>query len=239
MTEEVFHTFANNPLDRCNNNRAQEGFGQQMLDNPATLFIPFWNLKPLLRSTNKGKSIAWKTQVELPGKDNYISTAVFLGTGTPSYCSSSSSFYAVDVSILKEEELADTLLSTDHEFKELRAAATSTDLPPDHLGILSQGRAMLEWHKKTQFCAKCGGPTEPVETGAKRRCKKCQEKHYPRTDPVVLILVYRGDHLLMSHGKRHPGHVYTCVAGFIEAGESLEEAARREVKGTFMLHLNY
>jgi len=155
---------------------------------------------------------------------------VYLGIGKPEPTDDESAFFAVDVSDLSPESLLSlTGPLTTSAFTDLRQIASHPTLPGSHAGVMAQGRAILEWHRKTQFCGKCGSRTESLVAGTKRTCPSCKESHYPRTDPVAIVLVTRGDTLLLSKSPRYAGKVYTCVAGFVEPGETLEDGARREV----------
>jgi len=224
------HTFAHNPLDRCNNNRTDAGYVEALITNPSTKFIPFHNLRPLIEDHPENKKrIAWRDYESIKNQIEAKKSYVFLGSGKPAFLEVEAAFFAVDVSDLSDDELK-VIAGTNAKFADLRLTAGNPTLPTDHAGILAQGRAVLEWHRKTQFCGKCGAPTVSLVAGSKRVCSKCNESHYPRTDPVVLVLVTRRDEILLSKSIKHPGRVYTCVAGFVEAGENLEDAARREVK---------
>ena len=104
-------------------------------------------------------------------------------------------------------------------------------LPCPDVALLGTALAMLRWHRKTQFCGSCGAKTTPIEGGVKRRCtdaEACGARFYPRTDPVAIQLVVHGDECLL--GKiQLPGYsFFSCLAGFVGASESLEEAVRRE-----------
>ena len=96
---------------------------------------------------------------------------------------------------------------------------------------MAQARAQLEWHKKTQYCSVCGGKTFSVRGGQVRQCNTCKVEHFPRTDPVAIMLVYKGDKCVLGQTKaRSRSGFYSCLAGFIDQGESIEEAVMREVK---------
>lgn len=97
--------------------------------------------------------------------------------------------------------------------------------------VCGQARALLEWHSSCQFCGKCGGKTQSFEGGTRRRCSLCKQTFYPRTDPVAITLVIHADHerVLLGRKASFPPHIYTCLAGFIEPGESIPEACAREV----------
>ena len=109
----------------------------------------------------------------------------------------------------------------------LREAAAA--LPQADGGLAAYAAALLGWHRRHRFCANCGAPTEIREAGHVRRCPSCGAEHHPRTDPVVIMLVLRGDEVLLGRQASWPPDRYSALAGFVEPGESLEEAVAREV----------
>ncbi len=109
----------------------------------------------------------------------------------------------------------------------LREAAAT--LPRADGGLAAYAAALLNWHRRHRFCANCGAPTEVREAGHVRRCPACGAEHHPRTDPVVIMLVLRGDDVLLGRQASWPPGRYSALAGFVEPGESLEEAVAREV----------
>lgn len=96
-------------------------------------------------------------------------------------------------------------------------------------GILAQALAILRWHARHRFCARCGASTRSRRGGYQRYCDSCDTEHFPRTDPVAIMLVTRGEHCLLGRQARFPEGMYSALAGFVEAGETVEAAVRREV----------
>ncbi|MDP9346335.1 MAG: NAD(+) diphosphatase [Actinomycetota bacterium] len=96
-------------------------------------------------------------------------------------------------------------------------------------GLLAQAAGLLNWHRRHRFCANCGAPTAMAEAGHVRACPVCAAEHHPRTDPVVIMLVARDDRVLLGRQATWPQGRYSALAGFVEPGESLEEAVAREV----------
>jgi NAD+ diphosphatase len=96
-------------------------------------------------------------------------------------------------------------------------------------GLLAHAVALTNWHRRHRFCANCGHPSEVREAGHMRACPNCRAEHYPRTDPVVIMLVVDGDRVIMGRQLPWPNGRYSALAGFVEPGESLEEAVAREV----------
>ena len=110
----------------------------------------------------------------------------------------------------------------------LREAAAT--LPRADGGLAAYAAALLNWHRRHRFCANCGHQTEVREAGHVRSCPNCGAEHHPRTDPVVIMLVLRGEEVLLGRQPSWPPGRYSALAGFVEPGESLEEAVAREVR---------
>jgi NAD+ diphosphatase len=110
----------------------------------------------------------------------------------------------------------------------LRAAAAA--LPHADAGLAAHAAALVNWHRRHRHCSVCGAPTEIADGGIVRRCPSCGTDHHPRTDPVVIMLVTDGDRVLLGRQPTWPPGRYSALAGFVEPGESLEEAVAREVR---------
>ncbi|WP_445502294.1 NAD(+) diphosphatase [Microvirga sp. G4-2] len=111
---------------------------------------------------------------------------------------------------------------------DLRTIAVRGLVPADELGILAMAKSMLDWHNRHRFCANCGASTQAAQAGFRRDCTACGAQHFPRTDPVVIMLVTRGDKCLLGRQPRFVDKMYSCLAGFLEPGETIEAAVRRE-----------
>lgn len=116
---------------------------------------------------------------------------------------------------------------------DLRSLAIQGLLPPDELGAIGETKAMTDWHARHQFCANCGTRTHAAPGGWKRECGACGAQHFPRTDPVTIMLVThhdpeRGDRCLLARQARFPPGMHSAIAGFVEPGETIEDAVRRE-----------
>jgi NAD+ diphosphatase len=94
---------------------------------------------------------------------------------------------------------------------------------------IAAGKALISWHSAHRFCANCGSPSVVESAGWVRKCPQCGTQHFPRTDPVVIMVITRGDMLLLGRGPSWPERMYSLLAGFVEPGESIEAAVRREV----------
>jgi NAD+ diphosphatase len=112
---------------------------------------------------------------------------------------------------------------------ELRGMAMQGVVPPDQLSAIAMAKSMVSWHQRHGFCANCGTRTAMKEGGWKRECPNCKAEHFPRTDPVVIMLVTSGEKCLLGRQKQFLPGMYSCLAGFVEAAETIEDAVRREI----------
>ena len=117
----------------------------------------------------------------------------------------------------------DDLLLTD-----LRSIAVQGLTDPEDLPPIAEAKAVLGWHARHRFCPNCGAPTQVVDAGWRRDCPSCQAQHFPRTDPVVIMLAIDGDRCLLGRSARFAPTMWSCLAGFLEPGEAIEDAVRRE-----------
>lgn len=113
---------------------------------------------------------------------------------------------------------------------DLRSLALQGLLPDDELGVLAHARSLIHWHARHRFCANCGAPTHAVDGGYRRHCPSCDAQHFPRTDPVVIALAVAGERCLVGRQAHFAPGMYSALAGFVEPGETLEDAVRREIK---------
>jgi NAD+ diphosphatase len=112
---------------------------------------------------------------------------------------------------------------------ELRGMAMQGVIPTDQLSAVAMAKSLVSWHQRHGFCANCGNRTAMKEGGWKRDCANCKTEHFPRTDPVVIMLVTSGDKCLLGRQKHFPPGMYSCLAGFAEVAETIEDAVRREI----------
>jgi NAD+ diphosphatase len=118
----------------------------------------------------------------------------------------------------------------DLKITDLRTIAVQGLLGAEHLPPLAEAKALLGWHARHRFCPNCGVPTQPVEGGWRRDCANCRVQHFPRTDPVVIMLPIDGERCVLGRSPRFAPTMWSCLAGFVEPGETIEEAVRREVR---------
>ena len=214
--------FSGNPLDRASDKRGDTAWLAERRTEPTTRVLPLWKLQPLLLGPENATGITSLGFVDgdlAAGLGAPNAVEVFLGMD------GGVAYFARDISSLTDP-LAASLASHGH-FRDARSAAAL--LPGHEIAILGQAKALIDWHNRHGFCAQCGSPTELADGGYRRICPVCKAEHFPRTDPAVIMLVTAGDRCLLGRNKRFAGGHYSTLAGFLEPGESIEEAVRREV----------
>src|ERR1700741_2811558 len=125
---------------------------------------------------------------------------------------------------------------------ELRGMAMQGMVPPEQLSAIAMAKSLVSWHQRHGFCANCGQRTSMKEGGWKRECPSCKVEHFPRTDPVVIMMVTSGDRALLGRQKQFMPGMYSCLAGFVEAAETIEDAVTREIfeeSGIRVTDVNY
>lgn len=123
------------------------------------------------------------------------------------------------------------LTATPSGFSRSRRLMQALDMmPPDQAGTFAAARSLVDWHNRHRFCAQCGTPTIIMRAGWARRCPNCSAQHFPRTDPVVIMLAEHEGRVLLGRQPLFPPGRYSALAGFIEVGESIEEAVSREIR---------
>lgn len=219
----VDHTFAGNPLDRADVRRRDPAWLAAAAHSAEARFLPLWQLNVLVDAGLGPATLGWldTTTIERLGVDQ---PPIFLGLDHKDRpC------FTLDISEVADphHELA---LPEGLAFQESRGAAMS--LPQADTGILAQARAQVGWHRSHRFCSACGAQTVMQKGGHQRHCDACGTDHFPRTDPVAIMLVSRGDHCLLgqSHGPLVRIGMFSALAGFIDQGETIEEAVRREIR---------
>jgi NAD+ diphosphatase len=144
---------------------------------------------------------------------------VFLG-----FCGGVAQFgFGIAADAVEMLKTRDDLLVTDLRSMAVQGLVDATHLPP-----LAEAKAMLIWHVRHRFCSVCGTLTEPTQGGWRRDCPNCGAQHFPRTDPCVIMLAFKGERCLLGRSPRFAAGMWSCLAGFVEPGESLEDAVRRE-----------
>lgn len=128
-------------------------------------------------------------------------------------------------------QTADALKSREElHVTDLRSIAVQGLVAPDHLPPIAEAKAVLHWHARHRFCPNCGAATALVCGGWKRDCPQCKAEHFPRTDPVVIMLASDGERCLLGRSPRFVPTMWSCLAGYVEPGESIEDAVHRETR---------
>jgi len=211
---EEIYCFAGNPLDRASERRRDTAWIRSLLDDPAARVLPLRDLIPLTRGS-ASPVLDWHPVAPWHDAIERGATLIFLGIGE------GRPYFAVDAGG------ADGALAG--EGPPLDARTLAPLLPAGDAAILAEARSLIDWHARHRFCAQCGSATRVVAAGWVRRCPECKASHYPRSDPVTIMLAVRGERALLGRNRRRPGNRFSCLAGFMEPGETLEECVRREV----------
>ncbi|GHF12005.1 NADH pyrophosphatase [Kordiimonas sediminis] len=125
----------------------------------------------------------------------------------------------------------------DHNrFRDARSIATKRGMAEPELGIIAQAKSILDWHVSHRHCSKCGHESALVKGGYERECPDCGAQHFPRTDPVVIMLALSNDRALVGRGYQWPEGLYSALAGYVEPGETIEEAVARELMEETNIH---
>jgi len=192
--------------------------------------LPMWRGKPLMQDD---AGLAW-----VPAGHAVLAMAappVFLGLddGMARFAADISDWSpdagaeGVQAGFFDTSEQHHPDLPDSHRFAELRGAMLRLSAREGELAATA--KAVLGWHRSHRFCAACGAASDPAQAGWQRRCTACGATVFPRTDPVVIMLVTRGNRLLLGRSPGWPPGMYSCLAGFVEPGETIEAAVRREV----------
>ena len=217
------YVFAGNPLDRGDRERRDEEWLAARAVDPTSRFLVMPDLD-VPTTGEGGGALRWLTQEDALRIGIDASETVFLGK------QDGIAHFAVHVPA--ESRAAASLRGEDSAgLVDARSAAGFLSGP--ETGIMAQARALLDWHNRHGFCSVCGHRTAKGRGGHVRKCTECGAEHFPRTDPVAIMLVHDGDRCLLgqSRGRLSRMRMYSALAGFIDQGESIEEAVAREVRG--------
>jgi NAD+ diphosphatase len=218
--ESFVNIFAGNPLERASYRRSDEDWLAGQLADPNALAVALWNGKPMVEDAKGGGlQIAYLSTGLAKAQSAGWERLLFLGLWRES------AIFAVDFD--SDADPADGPLEGLGRFEELRVIATN--MPPAEAAILAEARQIFEWRRKHRHCSACGAATEAIEGGWKRHCRACGTEHFPRTDPVVIMLAVNGERCLLGRQAVWPKGMYSALAGFVEPGESIEEACAREL----------
>lgn len=226
--------FGGGGLDRQAHLRAGS---DDMVKNGSALVLPFWRGRPLLAGQDVQVCLAY-AQAGQALLEKHGGELVFLGSAgeRPLFAQDVSGWNPDSAQELDagpgraaSDEPVGPMpgLPDDARFADLRSLITSLNPLDAEIAVTAKG--ILEWHRTHQFCAACGAPSEKADGGWQRRCLSCERRHFPRTDPVVIMLVTQGNAVLVGRSPGWPEGFYSLLAGFMEPGETVSAAVRREV----------
>ena len=237
------HFYGSEHIDRAVVQRRDETWVNEQLRGEDTLFVPVWHGKVFVdRAEAEGD-----TQYRLSGRPDAPAPpdrrlkAVFLRSDETTAlldghrravllgCSGKRTYFALDLSDMEDATKYRSLAGRG-DFVGLRGVGPMLDRFDG--GLLAYARGMLRWHQQNAYCGVCGSHTTMLEAGFIRRCTaaECSQQHFPRTDPAIIVLVTHENRALLGRQAKWDATWYSVLAGFVEPGESLEQAVRREVK---------
>ncbi len=215
-------------LDRAGMKRSNEAYLTGLRNGANARYLVLADAKPVIIS-NEAKSIAeirWFTQDELRNLGLPTADALFLGVDR----TTGAGHFAVSVTEHRAKSTPGGA-SMMRPLVDLRTLAMQGIMSADDVSLVGQAKSLTHWHESAHCCGRCGGTTTIKDGGWKRKCWACGQDHFPRTDPVVIMLVTDGERCLLGHEGRFQKEprMYSTLAGFIEPGEDLEHAVRREI----------
>jgi len=212
-------------LDRMGPKRSDTAWIEQHLADPQSRFLVLADLKPVIRSNAERSevSLAWFSREQLTGLGLASGDALFLGIDE-----AGTAHFALPISEHRATH-APGGLELLRPSVDLRTLAMQGVMPADDVALAGQARGLAAWHENSHHCGHCGGTTLIKDGGWRRKCWACGREAFPRTDPVVIMLISDGENCLLAHEHRYAANMYSALAGFIEAGEDIEHAVRREV----------
>ncbi len=215
---ERLNVFAGTYLDRQSHLREQADWLAQAQSDPATIVVPVWQNRNLFNRGEHLRAALLREAQELLRSVDPMRT-VLLGQFRGAPC----------VLVELEGEQA-PILTADSEFHELRLLGSL--LPADEAGLLAYARALVLWRTRHRFCGQCGSANQSTKGGHVLLCSNtaCRQEQFPRIDPAIIVLITDGERALLGRQASWPEGRYSTIAGFVEPGESLEDAVRREVK---------
>jgi NAD+ diphosphatase len=212
-------------LDRLGLKRGDAEFISSQLAAPAARFMLLADLKPVIRSNPERTTakLAWFSNEELTEFGLPVAEALFLGIDK-----ASTPHFALSVTEHRTRNVPGAIEKL-RPIVDLRSLAMQAAMSPEELSLCGQARALAQWHDNARCCGRCGSNTLVRDGGWRRQCWACKAEWFPRTDPVVIMLITDGERCLLAHELRFTDKMYSTLAGFIEPGEDIEHAVRREV----------
>lgn len=233
MRNKKFVTFGESFLDRLGNTRSDQIKINEYRKYNSARYLLYWRGK-LPVTSDKRDRLCWLNKDHQLVLD-YDENPIFLGLD------SKIPIFSINISNWMPDnydpEAAKTFfdqniynhpaMSKESYFAELRGFMNNISAKEAEISVVVRG--MHSWHESNAFCPKCGNTSIPVHSGWQRNCIHCKTSHFPRTDPVVIMLVTNGNNILLGRSPGWPERMYSCLAGFMEPGETIEGAVKREV----------
>ena len=215
--------FSGNPLNRAGEKRIDSNWIESKRRDASSLIFPMWRLQPFLLGSEKAApplaiGLVQPEIADAFGLDDAI--CIFLGLD------GDRAMFVLDISETSNPTKTGPLAGLGH-FRDARVAGSIVSMRD--AALIAQAKALIDWHQRHGFCPKCGTPTKFMDAGYRRLCEQCKAEHFPRVDPVVIMLATHGEACLVGRGKIFPAGMFSALAGFIEPGETIEEAVRREL----------
>lgn len=207
--------FARTSLDRRAELRDDATALARLWDDPATRVFVLEGGRVVVRTEADGRSVAALDRDAAVAMGGRSEDRVFLGIAD------GLAHFALPATPAAQDD-------PDRPTVDLRRLAVEGTLPDDHYGALAAARSLLAWHEGHRFCSRCGAASEVASAGWRRVCPACGAEHFPRTDPVVIMSIEAGERCLLGHGRAFVEGMWSCLAGFVEPGETVEAAVRRE-----------
>ncbi|MBI1384155.1 MAG: NAD(+) diphosphatase [Rhizobiales bacterium] len=220
-------TLGNAPfLDRASHKRANHDWLMELYRQPSSRTMVLVELNPVIVGAGEGveTTLKWFCHEDIVRFELEREIPVFLGIDEDGV-----GIFALALS----EHRARAVHAPIETFRpqvDVRSLAIQDVLPRAELAIAGEARALAAWHRAQRCCGHCGGSNRKRDGGWKLTCWACGQDHFPRTDPVVIMLIEDGDRCLLGHEPRFPEGLYSTLAGFVEPGEDIENAVRRETK---------
>lgn len=209
--------YAQATLDRHSERRDDAAFLTALRADAEARTVLFAGETPVLKQRPDGAASAYHSLARATSLGEPTETA-FLGTDEQG------PIFAA----LIDAALTERLKEQGYGVADMRAVAVKGLVSPTETSILGMAKALFSWHQTHRFCAKCGAPSAIANAGWRRDCPLCKAQHFPRTDPVVIMLSTHGGRCLLGRSPRFALPMYSCLAGFMEPGETIEQAVRRE-----------
>ena len=212
-------------LDRLALKRSDADFIKSKQNAPGARFLLLADLKPVIRSNPERTTatLAWFSLDELAQFRLPVDDALFLGVDE-----ASNGHFALPVTEHRTRHVPGAVEKL-RPIVDLRSLAMQGIMSPEELSLCGQARALAQWHENARHCGRCGGKALVWDGGWRRKCWACKTDWFPRTDPVVIMLITDGPRCLLAHEQRFAEKMYSTLAGYIEPGEDIEHAVRREV----------